>query len=78
MEIVREYKRPSSSRIMLDIPEKFVDKDLEILIIPVDNGKEETKADKEKLFEQLCGLWSGRDDITAGELRKKAWKRTSS
>jgi len=40
MEIIRKFKRPLSKRIVLNIPDHYVDKDLEILIIPVD---QETK-----------------------------------
>ncbi len=83
MEVIREFKKPGSTRVVLDIPEEFVEKDLEILIIPV-NGDIGKKADaragrdardKKALFENLCGLWEDRDDLTLESIRNKAWKR---
>lgn len=77
MEVIREYKTPASRRVVLNIPEKFVDTELEILIIPVNgNSKKETeKIDKEDLFEKLCGIWEDRTDLTLESIRNKAWKR---
>ena len=55
------------------IPEK----DLEILIIPSRNDSQTKKkpVEKQALFEQLCGLWENRDDISLETIRNKAWKR---
>jgi hypothetical protein len=77
MEIVREFKRPASDKLVLDIPEQFIDEELEILIIPVKNHREKkvAKPDKRRLFEQLCGLWEGRQELSLESIRKKAWKR---
>lgn len=77
MEIVREFKRPSTEKLVLDIPEQFIDEDLEILIIPVSNGKKRKMEalEKKALFEQLCGLWEGRKEVSLESIRKKAWKR---
>jgi len=75
MEIIREYKRPGSNRLILDIPNRYIDKELEILIIPVeDEIKKETK-NKKKLFQELCGIWADRTDLTLQTIRDKAWKR---
>jgi hypothetical protein len=78
MEVIREFKKPVSRRVVLDIPEKFVEKELEILIIPVneDIRKKKKAIDKWILFEKLCGLWEDREDITLENIRNKAWKRT--
>jgi len=77
MEVIREFKKPGSTRVVLDIPENFVEKELEILIIPVNgNIKKKVKArDKNTLFESLCGLWEDRKDLTLENIRNKAWKR---
>ena len=75
MEIIREFKRPMSRIVVLDIPEKLVDTELEILIIPVDKEIKKKSVDKKYLFEKLCGLWEGREDLTLGSIRDKAWKR---
>ena len=75
MEIIREFKTPVSRQIVLDIPEKFVDTDLEILIIPLKEKVREKSVDKRSLFDKLCGLWEGRSDITLESIRDKAWKR---
>ncbi len=80
MEVIREFKKPGSKKVVLDIPEEFVEKELEILIIPV-NGNIEKKTgirdtrDKRALFEGLCGLWEDRTDLTLENIRNKAWKR---
>jgi hypothetical protein len=77
MEIIREFKKPESRQIVLDIPEEYVQKDLEILIIPTINDSQTKKkpVEKQALFEQLCGLWENRDDISLETIRNKAWKR---
>ncbi len=76
MEIIREFKKPASRQIVLDIPEKFVETDLEILIIPLNEKTRKKSVDKRSLFDKLCGLWEGRSDITLESIRDKAWKRT--
>lgn len=75
MEIVREYKKPVSNRIVLDIPKSMVDRELEILIIPVNEEKKKKAKNKRKLFQELCGLWEKREDLTLEKIRDKAWKR---
>jgi len=83
MEVIREFRKPGSTKVMLDIPEEFVEKDLEILIMPVneDTGRKpdartgRSVRDKQALFENLCGLWEGREDLTLESIRNKAWKR---
>ncbi|MCK4763976.1 MAG: hypothetical protein KAW12_17370 [Candidatus Aminicenantes bacterium] len=76
MEIVREFKRPVSQRVVLNIPEEFVKEELEILIIPVNKKRKKQSIDnKRNLFEKLCGLWEGRTDISLKEIRERAWKR---
>ena len=77
MEIIREFKRPMSRRVVVDIPEQYVDTELEILIIPVYKEVRKPSMDKNALFEKLCGLWEGRDDVTLNSIRDKAWKRNS-
>jgi hypothetical protein len=78
MDVIREFKRPLSSRVILDIPDRFVRKDLEILVIPIDRERKlaPRKNNKEKLFEKLCGLWEDRMDLNIESIRAKAWKRT--
>ena len=76
MEIIREFKKPASSRIVLDIPEEFVETELEILIIPLNEKTRKKSVNKRILFDKLCGLWEGRSDITLESIRNKAWKRT--
>jgi hypothetical protein len=77
MEIIREFKKPESKQIVLDIPEEYIQKNLEILIIPTSNDIQTKKkpVEKQALFKQLCGLWENRDDISLETIRKKAWKR---
>jgi hypothetical protein len=76
MEIVREFKRPVSKEIVLDIPEEFIDKELEILIIPVgEKRKNKSIGNKKILFEKLCDLWEDREDISLEKIRNRAWKR---
>jgi hypothetical protein len=77
MDIIREFKKPASRQIVLDIPEKFVETDLEILIIPLNEKTRKKSVDKRALFDKLCGIWEGRSDITLESIRDKAWKRTS-
>jgi len=77
MEIIREFKKPTSRQIILDIPEKFVETDLEILIIPLNEKNRKKSIDKRALFDKLCGIWEDRSDITLESIRDKAWKRTS-
>ena len=74
MEIIREYKKPESNQIVLDIPKRFVDKELEILIIPVGGEKKKKTINKKKLFQELCGIWADRDDLSLKDIRDKAWK----
>ena len=76
MEIIREFKTPVSRQIVLDIPEKFIETDLEILIIPLNEKVQKKSVDKRSLFDKLCGLWEGRNDITLESIRDKAWNRT--
>lgn len=77
MEILREFRRSASNRIVLEIPEKFVEKELEILIIPTNHDQENKRSasEREELFENLCGIWKDRDDISLESIRNKAWKR---
>jgi len=77
MEIIREFIKPASNKLVLDIPERFVQEELEILIIPVNTKPREagTTVDKQELFNDMCGIWEGRDDITLENIRNKAWKR---
>jgi hypothetical protein len=75
MDIIREFKKPVSRQIVLDIPEKFVETDLEILIIPLNDKTRKKSVDKHSLFNKLCGLWENRGDITLESIRDKAWKR---
>ncbi len=75
MEIIRELKKPVSRQIVLDIPEKFVETELEILIIPLTEKPRKESVDKDALFDKLCGLWEGRSDISLESIRNKAWKR---
>ncbi len=79
MEVIREYKKPMSRKLVLEIPENLVEEELEILIIPVNvNDKTKTKEtafDKNQLFEGLCGLWEGREGLSLEDIRNKAWKR---
>ncbi|NIM11809.1 MAG: hypothetical protein GTO45_06795 [Candidatus Aminicenantes bacterium] len=77
MEILREFKKPVSRQIVLDIPEEYVQKELEILIIPTDNNIQTKKKplDKKALFDKLCGLWKDRDDVSLETIRNRAWKR---
>ena len=78
MDVIREFKRPLSNRVILDIPERFVKRELEILVIPINSESKPTpqKKDKGKLFEKLCGLWGDRADLTIENIRAKAWTRT--
>jgi hypothetical protein len=75
MEIIRELKKPVSRQIVLDIPEKFVETELEILIIPLTEKPRKESVDKDSLFDKLCGLWEGRSDISLESIGSKAWKR---
>jgi len=77
MEILREFKKPVSRQIVLDIPEEYVQKELEILVIPTNNNIQTPKKplDKKALFDKLCGLWKDRDDISLESIRNRAWKR---
>jgi len=77
MEIVREYKRPNTRRVVLEIPENFVHTNLEILIIPVEETAEKNSrfVEREKLFDEMCGIWEGREDVSLETIRNKAWKR---
>ncbi len=78
MDVIREFRRPLSNRVVLDIPERYVRKELEILVIPINRDIKlmPRKNNKEKLFEKLCGLWEDRADLTIESIRAKAWKRT--
>ncbi len=79
MEIVREFTRATSRQVVIDIPQDFLRKELEILIIPVKSPKKVEKKksgkNKDELFEKMCGLWEGREDITLERIRERAWKR---
>lgn len=75
MEIIRELKKPGSRQIVLDIPEKFIKTELEILIIPLTEEPREKSVDKAALFDKLCGLWEGRKDISLESIRDKAWQQ---
>lgn len=78
MDVIREYIKPLSSKVVLSIPEKFVKKELEILVIPINKDRKlmPRRSSKKKLFEKLCGLWEDRPDLTIESIRAKAWKRT--
>ncbi|MCP4156916.1 MAG: hypothetical protein GY757_54895 [bacterium] len=73
MKIIREFRKPLSNRIVLNIPETYVKKNLEILIIPPpeENSSKIGKKEKAKLFEKLCGMWEDRPDISREELRNR-------
>ena len=75
MEIIRELKKPVSRQIVLDIPEKYIETELEILIIPLTGYPPTKSVDKDALFDKLCGLWENRSDISLENIRNKAWKR---
>jgi len=77
MNIVREYRKPMSDKVVLQIPERFVNTELEILIIPMEkrNTTKKRFASKKELFNKLCGLWEDRKDLTIENIRSKAWKR---
>jgi len=77
MNIVREYRKPMSDKVVLQIPERFVNTELEILIIPMEkrNTTKKRFASKKELFNKLSGLWEDRKDLTIENIRSKAWKR---
>ncbi len=77
MEVIREFKKPVSRKLVLDIPERFVKEELEILIIPVNetldrkrktiNGQEAPPAEsnaEDIVYDDLtylAGTWSDED-----------------
>jgi hypothetical protein len=77
MNIIREFRKPMSDKVVLDIPERFVNTEIEILIIPMEETikKKKRSVDRRKLFNNLCGLWEDRKDLTLESIRSKAWKR---
>ena len=77
MNIIREFKRPMSDEVVVAIPKRFVNTEIEILIIPVKENvkKKKRSIDRGALFNKLCGLWEDRKDLTLESIRSKAWKR---
>ena len=72
--MIREMIRPQHTSININIPESYIDRDIEIIVFPVDKDsrvKKEIKASKKS----LKGVFSGYANSSLISLEENAWKQ---
>ena len=64
MELIREIKETDSDKLVIDLPEEFRDRKVEITIVPVDKKKTGKFSKEIKNFLELggSGCWEGNLD----------------
>ncbi len=66
MQIIREVRRISEDRIEIDIPEEFREKDVEILVFPIEVSKKKVRP-KKKLRLTSYKCFGKKADFSRGD-----------
>jgi dTDP-4-dehydrorhamnose 3,5-epimerase-like enzyme len=69
MQIVREFKKISDRQIVIDLPDSFYAKEVEIIIIPYKKNLVDNKNNWKKDFLSIS-KW----DITEEDIKIPSWK----
>ena len=58
MQAIREIKRVDQNQLTIDVPDAFLEKEVEIIVLPIDEGNNPVKNDREasffKFVDQFC------------------------
>jgi hypothetical protein len=58
MQAIREIKRVDKNQLTIAVPDAFLEKEVEIIVLPIDEGKKPVKTDREASFlkftDQFC------------------------
>ena len=71
--MIREVIRPQETSFTINIPESYLDRDVEFIIFPLDE-KEEIQENKKNNISSLCGSLNKYADSSKIALEDKAWE----
>ena len=71
--MIREIIRPQQNQIILDIPEDYINKEVELIVFPLEE-KEKDKIKNKENISSLAGSLSKYADPSKIDLESKAWK----
>ena len=58
MQAIREMKRVDKNQLTINVPDAFLEKEVEIIVLPIDEEKKPAKNDREASFlkftDQFC------------------------
>jgi len=59
--MIREIIKPQQNQIILNIPENYIDKEIELLMFPIDEYKNSNKKSKSNITNSLFGALKNTD-----------------
>jgi len=71
--MIREIIRPQQTHLSIDIPESYIDKEIELIIFPI-NEKKTTSKEKQEGIATLGGCLNKYADLSKIDLEDKAWE----
>lgn len=71
--MIREIIRPQQNQIILDIPEDYINKEVELIVFPLEENEKDKIKHKENIL-SLAGSLSKYADPSKIDLESKAWE----
>ena len=72
--MIREIIRPENTNLTINIPTDYVDREVELIIFPIDKKKVVPNSKKEKVKKSLRGVFSKYVDKAKIPLENTAWQ----
>ena len=72
--MIREIIRPEDTNLTINIPTDYVDREVELIIFPIDKKEAVPDSKKEKVKKSLRGVFSKYADKSKIPLENTAWQ----
>lgn len=75
--MIREIVRPTSTEYIIHIPDEYIDKEVEILVLPIDTEKVVDKKVNKELFSATAGILrpKGIDPVKWQQKIRNEWEK---
>jgi len=71
--VIREVIRPQGVQVTIDIPESYIDREIEFIMFPLDESQHETH--KRTNVTSLRGVFASHADKEKRHLEESAWQK---
>ena len=72
--MIREIIRPQHTNITIDIPTEYIDRDIELILFPIEAKEKMKNSKKSKTKKSLRGIFSQYADKSKIALEDSAWQ----